>query len=95
MPSFGTFVVTRGMVFIWMLPLDQENEQNKLFKNKTRGGIKNQLISLCLFVFIITINSGLMYQVINPAVRIQLKHTLEVFFRNTMFQAVRGSSAPC
>lgn len=56
-----------GMVFIWILPLEQENEQNKTFKNKTHGGIKNQLILLCLFVFIITINSGLMYQVINPA----------------------------
>jgi len=56
-----------GMVFIWMLPLEQENEQNKTFKNKTHGGIKNPLILLCLFVFIITINSGLMYQVINPA----------------------------
>jgi len=56
-----------GIAFIWMLPLGQENEQNKTFKNKTHGGIKNQLILLCLFVFIITINSGLMYQVINPA----------------------------
>ncbi len=56
-----------GMVFIWMLPLEQENEQNKTFKNKTHRGIKNPLILLCLFVFIITINSGLMYQVINPA----------------------------
>ena len=56
-----------GMVFIWMLPLEQENEQNKTFKNKTHGGIKNPLILLCLFVFIITINSGLMYQVINLA----------------------------
>lgn len=56
-----------GMVFIWMLPLEQENEQNKTLKNKTHGGIKNPLILLCLFVFIITINSGLMYQVINPA----------------------------
>ena len=56
-----------GMAFIWMLPLGQENEQNKTFKNKTHGGIKNPLILLCFFVFIITINSGLMYQVINPA----------------------------
>ena len=56
-----------GMVFIWMLPPGQENGQNKTFKNKTHGGIKNPLILLCLFVFIITINSGLMYQVINPA----------------------------
>lgn len=56
-----------GIAFIWMLPLEQENEKNKTFKNKTHGGIKNPLILLCLFVFIITINSGLMYQVINPA----------------------------
>ena len=56
-----------GMPFIWMLPAEQENEQNKTFHNKTHGGIKNPLILLCLFVFIITINSGLMYQVINPA----------------------------
>ena len=56
-----------GMVFILILPLEQENVQNKTFKNKTHGGIKNQIILLCLFVFIITINSGLMYQVINPA----------------------------
>ena len=56
-----------GIAFIWMLPLEQENEKNQTFKNKTHGGIKSQLILLCLFVFIITINSGLMYQVINPA----------------------------
>jgi hypothetical protein len=36
-------------------------------ENKTYGGMKSPLILLCLFVFIITINSGLMYQVINPA----------------------------
>lgn len=56
-----------GIAFIWMLPLEQDNEKNQTFKNKTLGGIKSQLILLCLFVFIITINSGLMYQVINPA----------------------------
>lgn len=28
------FLVT-GIAFIWMLPLEQENEQNKTFKNKT------------------------------------------------------------
>jgi DNA-binding CsgD family transcriptional regulator len=56
-----------GIAFIWMLPAGQENEQNKAIKNKTQGSIKNSLILLCLFVFIITINSGLMYQVINPA----------------------------
>ncbi len=65
--SLSMLCLVIGIAFIWMLPLGQENEQNKKFKNKTHGGIKNQLILLCFFVFIITINSGLMYQVINPA----------------------------
>jgi DNA-binding CsgD family transcriptional regulator/MFS family permease len=65
--SLAMLCLVIGMAFIWMLPVGQENEQNKTFKNKTHGGIKNPLILLCLFVFIITINSGLMYQVINPA----------------------------
>ena len=56
-----------GMAFIWMLPVESENEQNETFKNKTHGGIKSPLKLLCLFIFIITINSGLMYQVINPS----------------------------
>ncbi|TYC87199.1 LuxR family transcriptional regulator [Acetobacterium wieringae] len=65
--SLSMLCLVIGIAFIWMLPLGQENEQDKTFKNKTHGGIKNQLILLCFFVFIITINSGLMYQVINPA----------------------------
>lgn len=65
--SLSMLCLVIGIAFIWMLPLGPENEQNKTFKNKTHGGIKNQLILLCFFVFIITINSGLMYQVINPA----------------------------
>src|SRR5690554_5723027 len=65
--SLSMLCLVIGIAFIWMLPLGQENEQNKTFKNKTHGGIKNQLILLCFFVFIITINSGIMYQVINPA----------------------------
>ena len=56
-----------GMALIWLLPMEPKNEQNKTLKNKTRGSVKNPLLLLCLFVFIITINSGLMYQVINPA----------------------------
>ena len=65
--AFSMLCLVIGMIFIWMLPLEQGNEQNKAFKNNTHGGIKTPLILLCLFVFIITINSGLMYEVINPA----------------------------
>jgi len=65
--SLDMFCLVIGMAFIWMLPVEQKNEQRKTLKNMTHGGIKNPLILLCVFVFIITINSGLMYQVINPA----------------------------
>jgi DNA-binding CsgD family transcriptional regulator/MFS family permease len=65
--SLAMLCLVIGIAFIWVLPVGQENEQNKTFLNKTHGGINNPLILLCLFVFIITINSGLMYQVINPA----------------------------
>lgn len=49
--GFSMLCLVIGMVFIWMLPLEQENEQNKAFKNKTHGGIKNQLILLCFFLY--------------------------------------------
>lgn len=55
-----------GMAIIGMLRAKQENDQSKKYINKTGSSIKNPLILLCIFVFIITINSGLMYQVINP-----------------------------
>lgn len=56
-----------AIFFIGNLPLELENKQKKIWKNKTLDGIKAPLFLLCLFIFIITINSGLMYQVINPA----------------------------
>ncbi|MGI6297971.1 MAG: LuxR C-terminal-related transcriptional regulator [Saccharofermentanales bacterium] len=65
--SLSMLCLVIGAVFIGMLPAEPENEQKKTLKNKAHGSIKTPLILLCLFVFIITINSGLMYQVINPA----------------------------
>jgi DNA-binding CsgD family transcriptional regulator len=65
--SLSMFCLVIGIVFIWMLPTESVYQQDKTLKNKTQEGIKNPLLLLCLFVFIITINSGLMYQVINPA----------------------------
>ncbi|MGI6050278.1 MAG: LuxR C-terminal-related transcriptional regulator [Acetivibrionales bacterium] len=65
--SLSMLCLVIGIVFTWMLPAKGTNQQEKTLKNKTHGGIKNPLLLLCLFVFIITINSGLMYQVINPA----------------------------
>lgn len=54
-----------GMAFVYLMP--ESVEANKVPKNTARSSIKNPLLLLCLFVYIITINSGLMYQVINPA----------------------------
>ena len=56
-----------GAALIRMLPAEPENEHTNAPKNNMQFGLKSPLLLLCLFVFIITINSGLMYQVINPA----------------------------
>jgi len=64
---FSMLCLVIGMAFIWILPAESLNQPDKTLKNKVQGSIKNPLFLLCLFVFIITINSGLMYQVINPA----------------------------
>ena len=64
--SLSMLCLVIGAVLICMLPARQENERSQTPKSRM-GGIKNPLLLLCLFVFIITINSGLMYQVINPA----------------------------
>jgi DNA-binding CsgD family transcriptional regulator len=56
-----------GMACIWVLPGETENDWREEIENYRRRDIKKPLILLCLFIFVITINSGLMYQVINPA----------------------------
>jgi MFS family permease len=47
--SLAMLCLVIGIAFIWMLPVGQENEQNKTFKNKTHGGIKNPLYC-CVFL---------------------------------------------
>lgn len=56
-----------GMFLIGLLPVKLECDKNIILKDKPSFKINNLLILLCIFIFIITINSGLMYQVINPA----------------------------
>ncbi|MGI6141605.1 MAG: response regulator transcription factor [Caldicoprobacterales bacterium] len=65
--SLSMLCLVIGIFFIWLLPVEQMSAQSKTYNNKNCGCLKTQLILLCLFVFIITINSGLMYHVINPA----------------------------
>ncbi|NLE26623.1 MAG: helix-turn-helix transcriptional regulator, partial [Clostridiaceae bacterium] len=56
-----------GLAFTWMLPVGSDNGSNQVLRDNASGDINKPLLLLCLFIFIITINSGLMYQVINPA----------------------------
>lgn len=59
------FCLVLGMVFIRLLPA--AGGEDPRIEEKPGGDIKKPLLLLYLFVFVITINSGLMYQVINPA----------------------------
>ena len=56
-----------GMVCIWVLPTEARSGRREGTETLQRRGIEKPLMLLCLFVFVITINSGLMYQVIKPA----------------------------
>jgi DNA-binding CsgD family transcriptional regulator len=56
-----------GMAFIWLLPVPIVHEQADKPVTRLSGDIGKPLGILFLFAAIITVNSGLMYQVINPA----------------------------
>lgn len=56
-----------GMAFIWLLPVPTVHEQTDKPVTRLSGNIGKPLGILFLFVAVITVNSGLMYQVINPA----------------------------
>lgn len=61
------FCLVVGIAFIWLLPAETKKGCREETESKLRAGVTKPLMLLCLFVFIITINSGLMYQVMNPA----------------------------
>jgi DNA-binding CsgD family transcriptional regulator/MFS family permease len=65
--TLSILCLVAGMAFIWVLPIDTRKVWREETESKPHGDIKKPLMLLCLFVFVITINSGLMYQVINPA----------------------------
>jgi DNA-binding CsgD family transcriptional regulator len=65
--TISMLCLVAAMAFIWILPKDSEKDWGKETERRLQGEIKKPLLMLCLFVFVITINSGLMYQVINPA----------------------------
>ncbi len=65
--TLSILCLVAGMVCIWVLPTDTKKAWCEETESNPHGDIKKSLMLLCLFVFVITINSGLMYQVINPA----------------------------
>lgn len=56
-----------GMLCTWSLQLEEEEQRSQEVMGKTTAELRGALLLLCLFIGILTINSGLMYQVINPA----------------------------
>ncbi len=65
--TLSMLCLVAGIAFIWVLPADTKKGWREETESKPYGDIKKPLMLLCLFIFVITINSGLMYQVINPA----------------------------
>ena len=65
--SFSLICIPLGCFFIQMLPLDSKQMSPSSTLQETPLRLGHPLWIITHFVFIITINTGLMYQVINPA----------------------------
>lgn len=65
--AFSVLCLLLSIVFTLALPAQSEASSPGQSISKGNSDIWKPLLLLCLFVMIITINSGLMYQVINPA----------------------------
>jgi len=70
-PNYGLLLslsaLLLGVVLIAMLPHDLTGVSEKEVERETSSIFRQTLSSLYLFIFILTINSGLMYQVVTPA----------------------------
>lgn len=64
---FSLLCLVIGTALIWKLPADTGKAQREDSGHKLPGDLKKPMLALFLFVAVITVNSGLMYQVINPA----------------------------
>ncbi|NLK39090.1 MAG: LuxR family transcriptional regulator [Clostridiales bacterium] len=65
--SISLIFIPLGCIFILLLPVTQESKTTSSDKRNALFRRDYPLWILALFIFIITINSGLMYHVINPA----------------------------
>ncbi|MBU7006567.1 LuxR C-terminal-related transcriptional regulator [Phosphitispora fastidiosa] len=66
--AFSMIMLLGAFAFALKLPVDHDAASSAASEQKESPmSIAKLLVFLCLFIVIITINSGLMYQVINPA----------------------------
>lgn len=65
--SLSVLCLVIGGIFIWRLPIGQTANPKSEIGKKLPGDLKKPMVILFLFVATITINAGLMYQIINPA----------------------------
>jgi DNA-binding CsgD family transcriptional regulator len=66
--ALSMFMLLCAFTFALKLPADRDTVSSTPSEQKENPvGIARLLVFLCLFIVIITINSGLMYEVVNPA----------------------------
>ncbi|MDL2275383.1 helix-turn-helix transcriptional regulator [Desulfosarcina sp. OttesenSCG-928-G10] len=65
--ALSTSCLFIGTLLVWRLPADETPAPATTAESDPPGDLKKPMLLLFLFVSVITINSGLMYQVINPA----------------------------
>ena len=65
--TLSIFVLAVTFCLSLLLPESETNWNAGSRKSEASPGIEKPLFFLCVFIIVITINSGLMYQVINPA----------------------------
>jgi DNA-binding CsgD family transcriptional regulator len=66
--ALSMFMLLGAFLFALRLPAGNDTAYTASSKRKEKSiSIAGPLVFLCLFVVVITINSGLMYQVVNPA----------------------------
>lgn len=65
--ALAMFCLVLGVALTWRLPVDEAAVWQDAQPEKFTVDLKKPMMILFLFVAVITVNSGLMYQVINPA----------------------------
>lgn len=67
--SLSLGMLLLGMMVTWLLPVEEKDTSpSKGTEKKVEvENLMRTLLLLCVFIVLVTINSGLMYQVINPA----------------------------